>query len=317
MRAFILFTTSLLCLSTVIQAQPIVEEYVMNLPYEELSDAEYDALILMREEEKLARDVYLTLHDTWDTNIFINIAGSEQAHTDLVALLLVKYELNDPFIDEIGVFDNPLMQELFDQLVALGNQSLAEGLYVGCTIEDLDIYDLYEFIAEADNRDIRTVYQNLVKGSRNHMRAFNGRYEQQGLTYEVQFISQEELDLILSSPHETGAVDENGDPLLPCTDYQPLAPQNLTIIIDADQMQLSWDSVDESVAGCPLGDVSYVIYAMDGSGEMSETYTSIENHLNLELSEMQPLLLRTFHVRARYESPRSALRLNSSAATAQ
>ena len=60
MRAFILFTTSLLCLSTVIQAQPIVEEYVMNLPYEELSDAEYDALILMREEEKLALYVFKT-----------------------------------------------------------------------------------------------------------------------------------------------------------------------------------------------------------------------------------------------------------------
>lgn len=309
--------TVLLSLGTMIQAQTVVEEYIMNLPHEELSDAEYDALILMREEEKLARDVYLTLYDSWNTNIFVNIAGSEQTHTDLVALLLVKYALDDPFIDEIGVFNSPLMQQLYDQLVALGNQSLADGLFVGCTIEDLDIYDLYEFIDEADNRDIKTVYQNLVKGSRNHMRAFNRRYEQQGLTYEAQYISQEELDHILSTPNETGAVDENGDPLLPCADYQPLPPQNLTMSIEGDQLQLSWEPVNESVAGCPLADVDYAIYAMDESGEISETYLSLETYLNLELTEIQSLLLRTFQVHARYDTPASALEHNSSAATVQ
>jgi hypothetical protein len=298
MRPLLLILTSVLFMSTWVQAQTIVEDYIMNLPHEDLSAAEYDALVLMREEEKLARDVYLTLHGTLGMNVFINISASEQAHTDLVAVLLTKYDLDDPFTDEIGVFTNPMLQDLYNQLIDLGTQSLANGLFVGCTIEDLDIYDLYEFIAEADNRDIRAAYQNLVKGSRNHMRAFHRLYELQDMTYAVQFISQEELDAILNGPHEAGAVDENGDPLLACPDYQPLVPQNLLVGIDGNHMNLSWDSVSESVEGCPLGSVSYSVYASDAAGEISEVHTTFETYLTLDLADMQVLGLRTFQVRA-------------------
>ena len=40
-----------------------------------LTDDEAAALAYLREEEKLARDVYLTLADTWQLPIFANIAG--------------------------------------------------------------------------------------------------------------------------------------------------------------------------------------------------------------------------------------------------
>ena len=64
---------------------------------------------------------------------------------------------------------------------------------MGCTIEDLDIKDLQELIQNSDNIDILTVYQNLMLGSRNHLRSFNRLYENQGLTYSEQFISHEYL----------------------------------------------------------------------------------------------------------------------------
>jgi len=50
----------------------------------EISEAEADGLAFMREEEKLARDVYLTLYDQWGLRSFSNIAASEQTHTDAV-----------------------------------------------------------------------------------------------------------------------------------------------------------------------------------------------------------------------------------------
>ncbi len=191
----------------------VFNDYLMTLPYQELSEQETNSLLQMREEEKLARDVYLALYDKWNLNIFKNIAKSEQSHTDMVALLLEKYNLQDPFVDEYGVFTDTTLQALYTDLVNIGSESLAKGLFIGCTIEDLDIYDLEVFIAETDNEDIRTVYQNLMKGSRNHMRSFSGLYSAQGETYVAQYITQAELDQILSTENEKGFLDANGNPL--------------------------------------------------------------------------------------------------------
>ena len=65
-----------------------------------ISQEEQDSLIHMREEEKLAQDVYLTLYDTWGKNIFQNIAQSEATHTDAVANLLKQFGIDDPVREE-------------------------------------------------------------------------------------------------------------------------------------------------------------------------------------------------------------------------
>jgi len=69
---------------------------------------------------------------------------------------------------------------------------------------------LYDFLEQADNTDIRIVYQNLVKGSRNHMRAFVSQLSMNGVTYDAQFLSAAQIDDIVASPRERGRVDENG-----------------------------------------------------------------------------------------------------------
>ena len=165
-------------------------------------------LTLMREEEKLARDVYLTLEDTWGMRIFSNIASSEQTHTDAIKTLLDRYELTDPVTDgTVGVFTNPEMQGLYDTLTAQGSESLLSALIVGATIEDLDIDDLDKAMAENTKEDIEIVYQNLQKGSRNHMRAFVRQIERQGGTYNPQYISVADYETILSSPQERGRIE--------------------------------------------------------------------------------------------------------------
>ncbi len=64
-----------------------------------LTAAEEEGLLFMREEEKLARDVYLVLFDKWGLRVFENIAESEQRHMDAVLYLLGKYGLDDPARD--------------------------------------------------------------------------------------------------------------------------------------------------------------------------------------------------------------------------
>ena len=185
---------------------------VGSLPYQELSEEETAGLIQMREEEKLARDVYQVLGEKWQAAIFSNIAVREQRHMDAVKSLLDKYDIDDPVTDSTaGVFTDPELQALFEQLTAKGNESLVAALQVGNTVEDLDIYDLEEFIAQADNEDIKTVYQNLLKGSRNHLRAFWYQLSLNGGEYEAQYISAEELAAIVTSDRERGRVDADGN----------------------------------------------------------------------------------------------------------
>lgn len=169
-----------------------------------LSAVETESLLFMREEEKMARDVYLTMYELWDDEVFENIADSEQAHMDAMAKLLDKYDLLDPVIDGIGLFSNPELQTLFDTLTARGEKSRMEALYVGALIEEVDMRDIQEAIDEADHADIIRVYEDLLKGSRNHLRAFVGKIEDEGLVYEAQVLTQEEVDEIVDSPIERG-----------------------------------------------------------------------------------------------------------------
>lgn len=170
---------------------------VADIPSSDVSDSEIAGLIQMREEEKLARDVYSELYDIWGVAIFRNIASSEQTHTDAVKTLLDRYGITDPVTsDERGVFTNPDFVALYASLVEAGSGSLVDALTVGATIEDLDIYDLGQLLADVDNDDIRTVYQNLERGSENHMRAFVRQLDSRGSSYSAQYISQDEVDRI-------------------------------------------------------------------------------------------------------------------------
>lgn len=139
----------------------------------EWTDVEEANILLMREEEKLARDVYLTLAQLWDCPVFTRIAASEQRHMDAVALLIARYGLVDPVVDDtIGTFSTPEFTQLFTDLTTSGAGSLLEALAVGVTIEEMDIEDLEQALEETDKADIEWVFGNLLRGSSNHLRAF-------------------------------------------------------------------------------------------------------------------------------------------------
>lgn len=169
-----------------------------------LSAEEEAGLLQMREEEKLARDVYRHLYEVWGQQIFENIAASEQQHMDAIKNLLDKYGLKDPASPDEGVFRDSHIQVLYDSLITEGIESKVAALQVGVAIEDLDIYDLTALVDETDKADIKRVYLNLTKGSRNHLVAFVGALEILGGSYEITYLSDEEIEEILSTGWETG-----------------------------------------------------------------------------------------------------------------
>jgi hypothetical protein len=179
---------------------------VNALPTQTVSEEEKQGLLYMREEEKLARDVYITLYEKWGVPIFSNISQSEQTHTEAVRSILVKYNIKDPVVnDAVGVFVNSDLKKLFDDLTVRGKVSVEEALSVGALIEDLDIKDLQNNISKTDNEDIKLVYENLMRGSRNHLRSFVSQLSSRGVKYEPEYITKEEYESIIASPKETGS----------------------------------------------------------------------------------------------------------------
>ncbi len=163
----------------------------------ELDDTEIHHLLFIREEEKMARDVYRVLYEKWGNPIFANIVESEQAHMDAMANLLAFYGIDDPVTsDETGAFNDEDIAGLYSDLVDRGSVSEIEALLVGAYIEEYDILDIWKAYNETDKERIQTVYQNLYEGSYNHLDAFVYVYELvAGESYEPKLLADEYEDV--------------------------------------------------------------------------------------------------------------------------
>lgn len=184
---------------------------------------EQSHLIFMREEEKLARDVYLTLGTMYpDSDIFGKIDDSEQTHTTAVKAMIEKYGLEDPNTnDNIGAFTGEdygwYFTEKFNLLVERASISELEALYVGAFIEELDMMDINQcpmVIVETDNgiddvsecgkiytdnADVINLYTSLLDGSDSHLAGYVKNIEKyigEG-NYQAQVLTQEQVDEIL------------------------------------------------------------------------------------------------------------------------
>ena len=162
-------------------------------------------LTFLREEEKMARDVYVTLGQRWNLAIFANIQVSEQRHMDAVLQLLEGAGIADPAAgNPVGVFTSVEIGDLHAQLVEQGLAGEVEALVVGATIEDYDLADLAECTLVATDPTVLKVYASLAKGSRNHLRAFVSQLVAAGVTYTPQFIDPGTFEAIVTSPTEKG-----------------------------------------------------------------------------------------------------------------
>jgi hypothetical protein len=170
----------------------------------DLTDGELTSLLKMKEEEKLARDVYSVLAKKWGSQVFTNISNAENNHLNAIVLLLTNYGSTETAIGEAGIFTDAAVQTLYNDLVAKANVSLEEAYKTGALIEELDIKDLIVAIAGTNNENVLLVFENLLKGSRNHLRAFNRQLTTLGIVYIPVNISQTDYDLIVNSAMEKG-----------------------------------------------------------------------------------------------------------------
>jgi len=170
----------------------------------ELTNAEREGIILMREEEKLAHDVYQFLYEKWELNIFSNILGAETRHFNAMGYLIESFDLEDPAFEEPGRFRNKELQSLYDSLTTQGSESLIAALQTGAYIEEVDIQDLQQLIENTADETILPVYQSLLRASGNHLRAFTGQLANRNQSYAPSILSVSDYQLILDSPHQGG-----------------------------------------------------------------------------------------------------------------
>ena len=172
-----------------------------DLENTEFTNADSAALLFMLEEEKLARDTYTYLENLWEINQFSNIKKSEQSHMNAVRGLLDQNNISYTLL-AYGEFNNPDIQELYDQFVDYGSEKRENALEVGANIEDLDIVDLANFIDATTNSAMIKVFESLQCGSRNHLRSFVSAIELSGNTYEPKYLTQADYTLIINDSLE-------------------------------------------------------------------------------------------------------------------
>lgn len=175
-------------------------------PTTALSAQEIADLLHMVEEEKLAGDVYETLYEKTGIQNFGNIVAAERRHQSAVQSLLKRYGIADPTLGKgLGEFENSAFADLYQLLITQGQRSTADALRVGTKIEDLDIADLNHLLESCQRSDFIRVYENLNRGSRNHLRSFDRALKMHTQErYIPEYISQAQYDAIVGAPHEPG-----------------------------------------------------------------------------------------------------------------
>ena len=192
--------------------EQMIKNRIDSIPVGELTQEERAGMVLMREEEKLAHDVYYSLFQKWGLKPFSNIQNSESRHMLAMKYMLDRYQITDPIQNNtVGVFQSVELQKLYKDLVTKGLSSRENAVQTGLLIEEMDIADLQKLMNQTDNEDLRIVYANLLRGSRNHLRAFSRLMSRSSGSYTPQYLSQEEFDKIASGKQEKGpsGLDDN------------------------------------------------------------------------------------------------------------
>ena len=237
-----------------------------------------DDLLFMREEEKLARDVYQVLYVKWFANVFGNITQSEQKHMDQVKVFVDAYGLEDSASDLDGVFNNVELQNLYDELTARGLNSELEAFKVGALIEEVDIADLERVISETDIGALKDMYTGLLNGSYNHLRAFSRQITALEGSYTAQLLSQERVDEILAGEHSMpmgnadifGADATSGACFLSTLSAARQVMQNGSTITAGQPVEVRYQvKVDANDVGADAEWLMFASYVAKGSNEVN------------------------------------------------
>lgn len=169
--------------------------------FAQLSDTEINGILSLRQEEKVAYDVYTYMFGKYESKVFKNIADNEKSHMDKMKELIDQFNLSDPLegkVDQKGVFSDKKMQALYDEMVMAGNYGLLDALRAAARFEETDIIDLRKNLASASNEAVINVYLNLESGSQDHLRLLVKYIKEEGISYKPSYLSKEDYDQIMS-----------------------------------------------------------------------------------------------------------------------
>ncbi len=133
-------------------------------------------LLRQLDEERLAYQLYTELGTAYpELRQFQNIPRAESRHFNALA----NYTKTKYPATEIGSLTGDFLysetEALYQKLLKAGKQSPADALRAGVQVEELDIRDLDEALAASPEDTLRSIYENLRRGSENHLRAFSGK----------------------------------------------------------------------------------------------------------------------------------------------
>lgn len=166
-----------------------------------LARAEADTLRSMREEEKLARDLYAAFEPSGFE--FARIQGMERHHFAMIGMLLERYQLPDPAASQpAGVFTDPALQAQYAELHERGTKSRADAYAVATEIEDQSLHDLQAAIEGTTHDDIRHAYAMLAQMTRNHLRVFYTGLAAEGGAYSPKYLDRPAFDRVVAAPME-------------------------------------------------------------------------------------------------------------------
>lgn len=127
----------------------------------------------LRQEEKLAHDLYVLADSLYGAQQFGNIAQAEVHHGQAINSLLAGYSMADPNAGQAeGVFTDPQIQKTYNELAARIRQSQDEAAQVGILAEKTDIADLKKTIDSSPPAAVKSTLSHLVTASERHLQAF-------------------------------------------------------------------------------------------------------------------------------------------------
>lgn len=167
-----------------------------------VSEIPIDELLFLYEEEKVAMDIYNHFEELYEITPFVHISDSEARHFEtLENLLLERGVLTEETVirNDAGVFTDPELQTMYDELIERGDVSLLEALDVSAYIEEHDIQGLEQLAEVTEDEEVVDILTNLASASKNHLRAFVRNLDMRDVVYEPVLLDESYFNSIISA----------------------------------------------------------------------------------------------------------------------
>lgn len=169
-----------------------------------LTADEIEFLYAMREDEKLARDLYAYFWTRYPTAPQIQrISKAEESHIAAIETVLDYYEISYPAMSAPGVFEDSTRQALYDEL-ALKSETMLEAFQTMAFVEDRDLFAYKMVQSQITNANLSLLIENMIKASTNHLKAAIRQIFVRDGSYTSIYLSAEEYDAIIKLPFQNG-----------------------------------------------------------------------------------------------------------------